>query len=544
MKFKCPQCQKTLTVKDEFAGRRGRCPACKAAIVAPQRPQSAQPNAASSASDAPKQVAQTPPQAPTPSPNPPFSPSPPASKPQPSEPLDIPPPPPILAPSHDHIPVPPPLPPDIEVLFRLPDSFWTKLVYCTEKERKELAGLIIGAAVIGLVAGYWWGGLFDPWAGEKKAFAAVVNLLLFGGWGAAEVFGLLIARNFKLAKRQGNLLLASAICGGLWVGLWSAVDMMVEPLEGLPLPVNVVIGFLVGLLIGGGISAISSTKASKVMFLPDRIVPHRPIRLKQRPVRRSSSSSRGWKIALWIGGGVFICLIIGGVVVGTLVYRTMNTFREFQQKFETERLTIEPITPIPYPAASQEENLLKNGTFQDLIHWERYEQIAPEDLVSLTAESNYVVWTRTNSREESGALGVYQDDQHIDLSGAKQVMVDVDVWVGGQSLTGIGEWTETAGITGEMPVHLEITYLDANGEKFLWDCGFLVYGFSMAENVKVLEKAVWTHFSFDLLDDTVRINPRGDLLPSPTTITKVMVYGNGWDFSGAIGNLSIRINGM
>jgi hypothetical protein len=193
---------------------------------------------------------------------------------------------------------------------------------------------------------------------------------------------------------------------------------------------------------------------------------------------------------------------------------------------------------------SLEENLLENGTFQNLAGWERYEQTAQEDVASLTAESNYVVWTRTNSREESGALGVYQEDLHIDLSGAGQVMVDVDVWVGGQTLAGIGEWTETAGIAGEMPVHLEVTYLDANGEKFLWDRGFLVYGFTVAENIEIVEKAVWTHFSFDLLDDTVRMNPKGDLLPPPTTITKVMVYGNGWDFSGAVGNLSIQINNM
>jgi len=36
MKFKCPECGKPLKVADERAGSRGRCPACKAMVVAPQ----------------------------------------------------------------------------------------------------------------------------------------------------------------------------------------------------------------------------------------------------------------------------------------------------------------------------------------------------------------------------------------------------------------------------------------------------------------------------------------------------------------------------
>jgi hypothetical protein len=135
---------------------------------------------------------------------------------------------------------------------------------------------------------------------------------------------------------------------------------------------------------------------------------------------------------------------------------------------------------------------------------------------------------------------VYHDDLHINLNGAGQVLLDLDVWVGGQTLVGDGEWTESVGISGEMPVHVEITYLDENGEKFLWDRGFLIYGFGIAANVEVIDKATWTHVTVDLLDDEVRTNPKGDLLPPPATITKIMVYGNGWDFSGAVGNLSIQ----
>jgi len=36
MKFNCPHCQKVLNVKDELAGKRGKCPACGQAITVPE----------------------------------------------------------------------------------------------------------------------------------------------------------------------------------------------------------------------------------------------------------------------------------------------------------------------------------------------------------------------------------------------------------------------------------------------------------------------------------------------------------------------------
>src|SRR5262245_27452825 len=35
IKFKCPKCGQELTVKDELAGRQGKCPACKTTITVP-----------------------------------------------------------------------------------------------------------------------------------------------------------------------------------------------------------------------------------------------------------------------------------------------------------------------------------------------------------------------------------------------------------------------------------------------------------------------------------------------------------------------------
>jgi len=46
MKFSCPSCGKTLNVKDEFAGKKARCPGCKEVLTVPYAPEAAGPAAA------------------------------------------------------------------------------------------------------------------------------------------------------------------------------------------------------------------------------------------------------------------------------------------------------------------------------------------------------------------------------------------------------------------------------------------------------------------------------------------------------------------
>ena len=38
MKVTCPGCRKSFNVKDEFAGRSGKCPACGAVLTIPEKP--------------------------------------------------------------------------------------------------------------------------------------------------------------------------------------------------------------------------------------------------------------------------------------------------------------------------------------------------------------------------------------------------------------------------------------------------------------------------------------------------------------------------
>src|SRR4051794_4281027 len=59
IRFKCPSCQKALSVKDEYAGKRAACPACKKPmqIPAPVKHEDAEALAMSAFADAPKPAA-------------------------------------------------------------------------------------------------------------------------------------------------------------------------------------------------------------------------------------------------------------------------------------------------------------------------------------------------------------------------------------------------------------------------------------------------------------------------------------------------------
>lgn len=49
MKFSCPTCGKVLNVKDEFAGKKARCPSCKEVLTVPYATEAAAPAAAANA---------------------------------------------------------------------------------------------------------------------------------------------------------------------------------------------------------------------------------------------------------------------------------------------------------------------------------------------------------------------------------------------------------------------------------------------------------------------------------------------------------------
>jgi hypothetical protein len=144
------------------------------------------------------------------------------------------------------------------------DSFFKRLFHLTKEEGKEILRLVIGSAIIGAIVGFMWGGLYDPW--QSKGFSAAwLNFLLFGGWGLAEVTGVVVARNLRHAKGRMRLIFNGALWGGIWVGLFTALELVkdVSSLESILF--NTIIGLFTGFIIGGLISAICAINLSGIM---------------------------------------------------------------------------------------------------------------------------------------------------------------------------------------------------------------------------------------------------------------------------------------
>ncbi|MGA1864784.1 MAG: hypothetical protein ACMUHX_06945 [bacterium] len=150
--------------------------------------------------------------------------------------------------------------------YNLKMNFFRRLFHLTKEERKEILRLLVGSAFIGAIVGFMWGGLYDPWQ-SKGISAAWLNFLLFGGWGFAEVAGVVVARNLRYAKGRIRLVFNGALWGGIWVSLFTALEMVknVSSLESIFL--NIVVGLSAGFIIGGLISAICAINLSGIMTL-------------------------------------------------------------------------------------------------------------------------------------------------------------------------------------------------------------------------------------------------------------------------------------
>ena len=198
--------------------------------------------------------------------------------------------------------------------------------------------------------------------------------------------------------------------------------------------------------------------------------------------------------------------------------------------------------PAPLAAEDLAGNLLTNGAFEDLAGWGTLNQSNVPDKTRLEDGGNFVLWERTQSNSDGGAVGLFQD-LDVDLSGAEQLMLCLDVWVGYHTLRNTGRRSDVKGGMGEMPVQITVHYLDANGNQERWSHGFLIQnvGDTTLQNYTLVPAAEWSHVCLDLMDDEVRKDPLGEqTLPRPSTITQVRLFGSGWDFKGAVGNALLQ----
>lgn len=125
--------------------------------------------------------------------------------------------------------------------------------------KKQIVSDIIFSGLIGAAIGYWSGSLLDP-KDTGSAASAVAMFLLFAGWGIVECLGAVLARNLRIARRRGGMILAAAICGGIYVGICIAIGWGRDADAATPIAVTVGVAFVFGFLLGAAISAVSTIK--------------------------------------------------------------------------------------------------------------------------------------------------------------------------------------------------------------------------------------------------------------------------------------------
>lgn len=176
--------------------------------------------------------------------------------------------------------------------------------------RREVLKIILWSAVIGGIAGYLWGGLYDPWR-ESGLNAAVLNLFLFGGWAWVESFILICTRRFLRVSSRSWLVAVGTIGGGLWVALFSALQMKANPVLPGSLGMNMLLGLMVGLFMGISISVLYAVKLSSIM--PETFEESCSV---VSPHHRQGLSFV-WKVLIGFGVG---CILLVFVVLTALAF--------------------------------------------------------------------------------------------------------------------------------------------------------------------------------------------------------------------------------
>ena len=176
-------------------------------------------------------------------------------------------------------------------------------------------------------------------------------------------------------------------------------------------------------------------------------------------------------------------------------------------------------------------------------------------------EDGAVIWQRRRSGNDGANYGILQP-RDVNTTDARRLILELDVRVNSHTLRGTGWWSEKRGGTGETPVHICVSYLGSDGRSHAWHYGFLVHATGIVvywrnpatgqrerksadtslQNFLVPKPGQWRQVSFDLLDDAVRRGPRGEAMPRPSRITRVYLYGSGWDFEAGVRNISLRLD--
>jgi formylglycine-generating enzyme required for sulfatase activity len=200
-------------------------------------------------------------------------------------------------------------------------AFFKKLFTLNQEERWQILKILIIIAFIGAAAGYFYGGLYNPWRAQYELKTTMLNMALFMGWGAAGAIGMLGFRNFLSTKNRWALVGAAALGGGVWVGIFSAIELATNPAESGAVILNALNGYISGLVIGGLASVIIVLKLSRIMAPPPQKAQADPTTVAFYDSPYSLGLSTGAKVALGISLGCLSLIFIGIGPVAVFYYK-------------------------------------------------------------------------------------------------------------------------------------------------------------------------------------------------------------------------------
>ena len=200
------------------------------------------------------------------------------------------------------------------------------------------------------------------------------------------------------------------------------------------------------------------------------------------------------------------------------------------------------------------ETFPDNGDFENsLTDWTKWfavdkvgSQRTCEVVYDEDKRSDVVEFKRTGGGADGSHVGIHQD-VYIDLSKYEALYLQLDVKSIEHSLEGSG-WSGG----GENPVCIELGFLDQKGEPHRWIHGFYHKGQDRYTTSTKIDQDEWFTYTSPNLKEIIPLcgheeNARDDWYGvemhqydpdlEPKVITRILLRGSGWDFTGRADNL-------
>ncbi len=200
------------------------------------------------------------------------------------------------------------------------------------------------------------------------------------------------------------------------------------------------------------------------------------------------------------------------------------------------------------------ESFPTNGDFENSltgwVQWFAVDKINSQRTCEVTYDedkrSHVIEFKRTDGKSDGSHVGIHQD-VYIDLSEHEALYLQLDVKSIEHSLEASG-WSGG----GENPVCIELGFLDQKGEPHRWIHGFYHKGQDRYTTSTKIRQNEWFTYTSPNLKEIIPLcgheeNVRDDWFGiamhqydpdlEPKAITRILLRGSGWDFTGRADNL-------